>query len=190
MPESSNAADSAPSGEDSGLAAQTTPNSAGRREKCSCRIITLSHYAAFPTAIPKRAILAGTSARGQCPECGAPWVRSTTHRYESIPGGSAYGKGNNRVKAGDLDSMGAGRRFENRAARVVDTLGWQPGCTHGLDPIPQTVLDPFAGTGTTCLVADRLGRDAVGIELSPTYAEMARRRLTDDAGPMFADVVS
>jgi DNA modification methylase len=50
-----------------------------------------------------------------------------------------------------------------------------------------TVLDPFAGAGTTLLVADRLQRNGVGIELNPTYAAMARNRVTDDAG-MFAEV--
>jgi DNA modification methylase len=40
-----------------------------------------------------------------------------------------------------------------------------------------TVLDPFGGAGTTGLVADRLGRDAILIELNPDYAEMARERL-------------
>ena len=44
-----------------------------------------------------------------------------------------------------------------------------------------TVLDPFGGAGTTGLVADRLQRNAVLIELNPTYAEMARRRIHDDA---------
>ena len=39
------------------------------------------------------------------------------------------------------------------------------------------VLDPFLGAGTTALVAARLGRRAVGIELNPAYVEMARRRL-------------
>jgi DNA modification methylase len=49
------------------------------------------------------------------------------------------------------------------------------------------VLDPFGGAGTTGLVADRLGRDAILIELNPEYAEMAERRIKDDAG-MFASV--
>lgn len=49
------------------------------------------------------------------------------------------------------------------------------------------VLDPFGGAGTTGLVADRLGRDALLIELNPEYAEIARKRLTGDAG-MFAQV--
>ena len=50
-----------------------------------------------------------------------------------------------------------------------------------------TVLDPFAGAGTTGLVADRLGRDFIGIELNPEYAAMAERRLRGDS-PLFADV--
>jgi DNA modification methylase len=49
------------------------------------------------------------------------------------------------------------------------------------------VLDPFGGAGTTGLVADRLGRNAILIELNPEYAAMAQRRLTKDAG-LFADV--
>ena len=51
------------------------------------------------------------------------------------------------------------------------------GCPEG-----GTVLDPFAGAGTTGLVASRLGRDAVLIELSPDYAEIARQRLERDGG--------
>jgi tRNA/tmRNA/rRNA uracil-C5-methylase (TrmA/RlmC/RlmD family) len=65
------------------------------------------------------------------------------------------------------------------------TLGWVPGCTHhesGIEPC--TVLDPFAGSGTTGVVAARLGRSFVGIELNPVYAEMARERIRND-GPLF-----
>lgn len=50
-----------------------------------------------------------------------------------------------------------------------------------------TVLDPFGGAGTTGLVADRLQRNAILVELNPQYAEMARRRIHGDA-PLFADV--
>jgi DNA modification methylase len=45
-----------------------------------------------------------------------------------------------------------------------------------------TVLDPFGGAGTTGLVADRLQRNAVLIELNPEYAAMARRRIDGDRG--------
>jgi DNA modification methylase len=51
------------------------------------------------------------------------------------------------------------------------------------------VLDPFLGSGTTLMVADRLGRNGVGIELSPAYADMARQRLAADAG-LFAEVAA
>ena len=54
-------------------------------------------------------------------------------------------------------------------------------------PDSGTVLDPFCGSGTTGLVADRLGRDAVLIELNPEYAAMAKRRVQQDAA-MFAEV--
>ena len=47
------------------------------------------------------------------------------------------------------------------------------------------MIDPFAGACTTLLVADRLGRNGIGIELSLDYCEMGRKRLTADA-PLFA----
>jgi site-specific DNA-methyltransferase (adenine-specific) len=40
-----------------------------------------------------------------------------------------------------------------------------------------SVLDPFAGSGTTLLAAAACGRSAVGVELDPRYAALARRRL-------------
>ncbi|MEM9597415.1 MAG: site-specific DNA-methyltransferase [Acidobacteriota bacterium] len=47
-------------------------------------------------------------------------------------------------------------------------------------PLDGIVLDPFAGRGTTGVVARRLGRSFVGIEASPTYAALARRNLRND----------
>lgn len=49
-------------------------------------------------------------------------------------------------------------------------------------PVGGTVLDPFGGAGTTGLVADRLQRNAILIELNPDYAAMARRRIDGDRG--------
>jgi DNA modification methylase len=53
-------------------------------------------------------------------------------------------------------------------------------------PKDGTVLDPFGGSGTTGLVADRLQRSAILIELNPTYAAMATRRITNDC-PLFME---
>ncbi len=44
------------------------------------------------------------------------------------------------------------------------------------------VLDPFGGAGTTGLIADRLQRNAILIELNPEYAEIARKRIDADRG--------
>ena len=54
-------------------------------------------------------------------------------------------------------------------------------------PEDGTVLDPFGGAGTTGLVADRLARNAILIELNPAYDEMARARISKDC-PMFSEV--
>ena len=45
--------------------------------------------------------------------------------------------------------------------------------------VPCTVLDPFAGSGTTLAVAKGLGRNGVGCELNPEYAKLAEKRIGD-----------
>ena len=45
----------------------------------------------------------------------------------------------------------------------------------------ETVLDPFCGSGTIPLAADRMQRHGIGIEINPEYAELARDRIFDDA---------
>ena len=47
--------------------------------------------------------------------------------------------------------------------------------------VGDTVLDPFCGAGTTGLVAARLRRSFIGIELNPEYAAMTERRIREDA---------
>jgi DNA modification methylase len=48
------------------------------------------------------------------------------------------------------------------------------GCPEG-----GTVLDPFAGSGTTLAVAAELGRNAIGCELNPAYIELAEKRIKE-----------
>lgn len=43
-----------------------------------------------------------------------------------------------------------------------------------------TVLDPFMGSGTTGVACKNLNRNFIGIELDPTYFEIARKRITED----------
>lgn len=63
---------------------------------------------------------------------------------------------------------------------------WDSVSLHNLDCTRMSVARQ-GGSGTTGLVADRLGRDAILIELSPEYSEMARKRIAGDA-PLLAEV--
>jgi site-specific DNA-methyltransferase (adenine-specific) len=72
----------------------------------------------------------------------------------------------------------------NQWARVVDLDRWKPTCDCNADKIPATVLDPFAGTGTTLLAAQRLGRSSVGVDLSKDYLNQAVKRLSKETLPM------
>jgi DNA modification methylase len=56
-------------------------------------------------------------------------------------------------------------------------------CIRAGCPKAGVVLDPFAGSGTTILVALQLGRNAIGIELKPAFAELARERITKGLRP-------
>jgi site-specific DNA-methyltransferase (adenine-specific) len=56
-------------------------------------------------------------------------------------------------------------------------------------PVGGCVLDLFAGSGTTGIVAKRHGRSAILIEKNPEYAAIAERRIYDDS-PLFAEVAA
>lgn len=135
-----------------------------------------SHFATMPTELARRCILAGTSAKGCCPDCGAPWQR-VVERGELA--GEARIQTSARPAAAVRDvSSSSLLRTNGRTWREVRHAGWRATCACDAgEPVPCTVLDCFGGSGTTGLVADQLGRDAILIELNPDYAEMARRRI-------------
>ncbi len=41
------------------------------------------------------------------------------------------------------------------------------------------IMDPFNGSGTTCLAAEMLGRSWIGVDISPNYCEVARKRVRE-----------
>lgn len=150
-------------------------NPAGRNRRTVWEIPTQpmpeAHFATFPEALVKPCIMAGTSARGACPECGAPW-RRVTERGENT------GK-NGRYDASETTLRNDAAKHSGRIGETpVHTVGWQPSCTCGCEEtIPCVVLDPFGGSGTVAKVARDLGRSSISCELNPEYVEIAKKRL-------------
>lgn len=138
-----------------------------------------AHYATWPQKLVRRMILAGTSERGVCSQCGAPWVRETTATYDT------QGRTTNGPRSVERRHESPGR--DVRAVKLVETLGWRPSCQHDAPSVPAVVLDPFCGSGTTCLVARKLGRRSIGIDLNPAYLEIAAERLGQQS--LFAEGV-
>lgn len=140
-----------------------------------------AHFATFPPELAERCIKAGSSEKGCCADCGAPWQRQTDVSYEN-PG--------NRTTNGarSLERRHEPAGFAVRLEKRVATTGWAPSCECDVgNPVAAVVLDPFGGAGTTGLVADRLQRDAIMIELKPEYAAMCESRIKADS-TLFSDV--
>ena len=136
-----------------------------------------AHFATFPTEIPRRAILAGTSAHGACPSCGAPWQR-VVERGEMVQCGHVKSHHNHK-RADEPDStLSQLSALRTGLTAETKTIGFAPTCTCGHeDTVPCVVLDPFMGSGTTGAVARTLGRDFIGCELNPAYVELATKRI-------------
>jgi DNA methylase len=164
-------------------------NPAGRNLRSVWTIAThpfpQAHFATFPPALVEPCIKAGTSEKGCCATCGAPWERVVEHPDFSKQPKRATSK-DAHLRNGDRTSAGQAWQ-EWRDANPSKTTGFRPTCAHGGAPVPATVLDPFFGAGTVGLVADRLGRNCIGIELNPEYARMAEQRIKSDS-PLFASV--
>lgn len=130
-----------------------------------------AHFATMPQALAERSIKAGTSEHGCCSECGAPWVRVVEKGEPELRAWSAKGAGH----VNQSGSREEGSTLKHAVPR--ETTGWAPSCAHDAPVTPCTVLDPFMGSGTTALVARRLGRHSVGVELNAEYVEIIRDRL-------------
>jgi DNA modification methylase len=133
-----------------------------------------AHFATMPCALVEPCIKAGTSERGCCPQCGAPWQRVVEKEKVGDRPGRVQERGGDTLECAHGDDGRAG----SMCSVTAQTLGWVPTCKCDAgDPRPCVVLDPFLGAGTVGLVAERLGRSYIGIELNPEYAEIARRRI-------------
>ena len=176
-------------------------NPSGRNRRTVWHIATApysgAHFATYPPALVEPCIKAGTSERGVCPECGAPWERVTESTGVSRERNIKIKTDKANAGINEVHSLnGKDYQHQRRA-----TNRWRPTCecrgvyshidpgtgdhlgdevyTHA--PIPATVFDPFCGSGTTLQVARALGRSGVGLDLSLEYLHLARTRLSLDA---------
>lgn len=152
-----------------------------------------AHFATFPPELIRPGILAGTSERGACAHCGAPWARVVEKgeadvEHQRACGGDEAGEYHGEAVK-DYEGTGAqnasavkARILEGMRKRV--TTNWVPTCKCYLDrtlnvlsPVPCTVLDPFGGSGTTAAVAIEHGRRAVLCEMKPEYVKLINARL-------------
>lgn len=137
-----------------------------------------AHFATYPPKLIEPCILAGTSERGCCPKCYAPWERTTERKQLTRERPNDYTK--------RTGANGTGNSCANSVAGVsVTTTGWQPTCKcNESSTVPGIVFDPFGGSGTTGQVARALGRDYLLCELNPAYIELAEKRVRT---PLYGD---
>ena len=148
---------------------------------------------------------AALSFRRETKEAEVPGQVHRQHRLQRKPAGwdtgaGAHGTVHRDGRAQEIEYTETTATTRNR--RTVWTIPTQPFPEAHFATFPEalvepciaagsrpgdTVLDPFAGSGTVGVVALRAGRDFIGIDLSPRYVEMARRRIEGTA-PLFAEV--
>lgn len=137
-----------------------------------------SHYAVYPAELCRIPIEASCPRR-VCRTCGVPSRRVTTVERLGEDG-----------HANPWDSVSkTGGPWTSGLATEHTTTGWTTCGCPGTDGIrldgyhdgdgwrPGVVLDPFAGSGTTLMVAMGMSRDAIGIDLDERNADLARERL-------------
>lgn len=131
-----------------------------------------AHFATFPEDLIVPMVRAGCP-ESVCKKCGKarfPIVKSDYEKKEVKWHPEKYGKEDeNGARRGRMQPTGI---VKNTSKNV----GWTDcGCNAGF--IGGIVLDPFMGAGTTGLVAKKLSRNYVGIELNENYIKIANDRI-------------
>jgi len=149
------------------------PNPVGRNKRSVWTIATEpfseAHFAPFPQALVEPCVKAGTSEKGCCPKCSAPW-----ERVLEVIGMTEHGGPRKRADAPGAEVSPASV-FRTGKIAVKGTTHWHPTCSCGVEEAtPCVVLDPFGGSGTTSLVAAKLGRSSIYIDLSPFNASIRK----------------
>ena len=125
-----------------------------------------AHFSVFPESLVEFLIKVG-SPQEICKKCGKP-------RERIVERGGFVRTGGKRVK--DTPAVSERQKREGTGYHQLFMVGWTDcGCNAGWES--SVVLDPFLGSGTTALVALKLGRRFVGVEINYDYCLMALRRI-------------
>lgn len=147
-----------------------------------------AHFAVYPPELCKKPLKASCPPK-VCETCGTPYERNTEVVERYVAGGSPNLPEDDRGFSDRQGTCHADRDGMTQAER--ETKGWEQTCDcETSDTNPGIVLDPFAGAGTTCLVAKQLGRRFLGIDLNPDYVAMAQKRVgvtVDDPDRLLED---
>src|SRR3990167_302291 len=123
------------------------------------------HFARFPTSLCEIPIMA-TCPEKICKVCGKIREKITEQVDARIQKPRKFNK------AGNSDRNDTGRVYVEKDTKVIGYTS----CGHN-DYEPGIVLDPFCGSGTALKVAQRLGRNYLGIELNKDYIKISEDKL-------------
>ncbi len=139
-----------------------------------------AHFATFPMDLIEPCVLAGCPEK-ICVDCGKPYERVMQRPKQLEVERNKRSGLNDRKIGGVLDKY-------NRENPPKD-LGMQKQCDCKTNKTKAgTVLDPFAGSGTTGIVADHRKRNAVLLELSDDYIKIAVKRIKKEVGTLFLNL--
>jgi len=130
-----------------------------------------AHFATFPPKLAARMIQSGCPPK-VCAECGAPWARVIQRT----------GKFQRRWSRENAD--GSPYDAQGSDQNSYRTVGWRPTCKCGAECEAGIVLDPFLGSGTVAVMAERLQRRWIGIEISEEYRILAEARIAPEREKM------
>jgi DNA modification methylase len=148
-----------------------------------------AHFAVFPQDLIEPHIKSSCPEK-ICKKCRKPYERIV--ESEPNPEGILGKKEpNSKTQSGghDPEEIEGTRLKEGHNPtqyRSAEFKGWESTCDCDTEEVESgVVLDPFIGSGTTAVVAEKLGRDWIGIDLNKDYVEMSYDRIDDETKRIF-----
>lgn len=153
----------------------------GRNKRCVWSIPTRpfkgAHFAVFPSDLLETPIKAGCP-EFICKKCGKPRIK--IYKSKNII--------RKRLNPTTQPTTERSPSPNNYGGKIIENISYTNcSCKNPSGDLvfdekyrPGIVLDPFIGAGTTALVAKKLGRNFIGLELNPDYIKIANKRLKEN----------